>query len=552
MDNTEKTQGVMMFNKGTKMLVSALVALHSLRKHYNGNITFYIEDPTPVEFEESLKLFNCTVIRNEPRDDLRTLVIKSMLLENPPYDYTLWMDLDTVTVGKVDDMFDYLTKEDVDLCIPSFCNWVSTGNHISRRIKGFSGIMEDKYITEALKEHPAINTGVLSIRRSDKWREFMKSVNRVAIKGSEQHKFIPDEVSMQLHISSIGEWGLKYYLAPTNFNVSPLHDHGLSKDPRICHYHGSKSTFDVPLCDFFKKELAEMMESNTANINFFLQYADKRQKQYLEKKKGNIVMPITSSSSDVTFVTAIDPYYCDILKVTFPNWIKYKQLDKHPVLVFVNGIDLNDPKLDFLKLPNVQLVKWDETCMDKVDSHRELMLSAFVFGCADHVKTDYWVKLDSDSYATNSKPLVTENMKNYSIFSHRWGYSRPAHIQALDAWAPSCWHKKIKSSKPMIEEGKIEGNRFYHNHKRFISYICFQKTRFTRYCVKLLGGKRRLPCPSQDTFAYYCIQRLKPEAMGIGNFKRDHGFNQAKGKLGADHLRKCVEEVDRTNEVKAN
>jgi hypothetical protein len=54
-----------------------------------------------------------------------------------------------------------------------------------------------------------------------------------------------------------------------------------------------------------------------------------------------------------------------------------------------------------------------------------------------------------------------------------------------------------------------------------------------------------LPCPSQDTFAYYCIQKLKPEAMALGNFKRDYGFTQGKGKLGADHIRKCVEEVDR-------
>jgi hypothetical protein len=61
-----------------------------------------------------------------------------------------------------------------------------------------------------------------------------------------------------------------------------------------------------------------------------------------------------------------------------------------------------------------------------------------------------------------------------------------------------------------------------------------------------------LPCPSQDTFAYYVIQKLKPEAMGLGNFKKQYGFTQGKGKLGAEHIRKCVEDVDKINENNIN
>ena len=99
----------------------------------------------------------------------------------------------------------------------------------------------------------------------------------------------------------------------------------------------------------------------------------------------------------------------------------------------------------------------------------------------------------------------------------------------------------------MIEQGRIEGNRFYHSQKRFISYVCFQRTRFTKYCVKMLSNKR-LPCPSQDTYAYYLIQKLKPEEMGIGNFKRDYGFTQGKGKLGAEHIKKCIDGLENNNE----
>ena len=35
--------------------------------------------------------------------------------------------------------------------------------------------------------------------------------------------------------------------------------------------------------------------------------------------------------------------------------------------------------------------------------------------------------------------------------------------------------------------------------------------------------------------------------MGLGNFKRDYGFTQGRGKLGPEHIRKCVEEVDVNN-----
>ena len=547
-----ESDGIIMFNRGDRMLVRALVCLYSLRKHYAGNVTFYVQKPCEgmEEFVKSLKFFNCDVVRLPEKNEYKTLVMKNSLFENPPYDKTLWIDSDTIINAPIDDMFANLDEKGVDLCIPSFCGWVSTGGHISKRIKRFKGIAEDKYIKEALESHPAINTGVLSFKKSDRWREFVKYWTDLANQGSIKKVFIPDEISAQILYPSMGEWGLKYYIAPREYNVSPLHDHGMSKNPKILHFHGDKHCLSGnATCEIWKKIFHEMCDQNIANINFFLKYADKRLAKYLKDKADpNYVNIVSNTTSDTTVVTAIDNHYLPILAQTFPNWRKYKNIDNHPVIVFINGMDLSDSKLDFLKLPNVRLINWDETCMDKVDNHRELMLSAFVFGAADHVKTEYWVKLDADSYATDSKPLITAEMKNYSIFSHKWSYSRPEHIRNLDLWSKTCWHKKIKNSKPMIEDGRIEGNRFYHKSRRFISFMCFQKTRFTKYCVKLLSS-RRLPCPSQDTFAYYCIQELKPEAMGIGNIKKQNGFTQGKGKLGAEHIKKCIEEVDRLNAV---
>lgn len=542
-----ESNGIIMFNRGEGCIVRAIVCLYTLRQYWSGNVTFYLEKPYPSEFDEVCKHFNVNIVHNEEKHEIKTLQRKTEMFSNPPYDRTMWLDSDTIVVGKIDEMFDELSS--ADICIPNFANWVSSGHHISKRIKGFRGLAEDKYIEKALKDFPAVNTGVLSFKKSEKWTEFVRSWLLLSQLGFDHHKFISDEISMQVLLPSIDEWNLIYKIMPSGFNTSVLHDHSKSKDIRVWHWHGKKHVLNHPNCNIWKSVFHEMCDQNIANINFFLKYADKRLAKYLKDKADpNYVNIVSNTTSDTTVVTAIDNHYLPILAQTFPNWRKYKNIDNHPVIVFINGMDLSDSKLDFLKLPNVRLIKWDETCMDKVDNHRELMLSAFVFGAADHVKTEYWVKLDADSYATDSKPLITAEMKNYSIFSHKWSYSRPEHIRKIDEWSKTCWHKKIKNSKPMIEDGRIEGNRFYHKSRRFISFVCFQKTRFTKYCVKLLSS-RRLPCPSQDTFAYYCIQKLKPEAMGIGNIKKQNGFTQGKGKLGAEHIKKCIEEVDRLNAI---
>jgi len=533
------SQGVIMFNRGDSMMINAIVALYTLRQYYDGDITFYVQPPCSCmdEFKKSLRYFGCNVIELEDKSDYKTLVMKNSLFENPPYEKTLWMDTDTVTVGKVDEMFDYLDEHNVDMCIPHFAGWVSDGNSISKRIKRFEGIIEDKYINESLKNHPAINTGVLSFRKSERWSKFVKDWTDWAYKGSLKGIFIPDETVAQVIYPSMHEWGLKYFIAPTGFNVSVLHDHGKSKDKRIIHFHGRKSVLDVEACNqYFKPVFKELRDKNVANINSFIPYSHRRIKDYLKKESGEVV--------DTTIVTACDEYYVEILRHTFPNWRKYKNIDKHPVIVFVHGMDIKkDTRLDFLRLPNVRMIPWS---FPEADNHREEMLSAFVFGTAENVGTDYWLKLDADSYATNDTPFITEKMKQYAFCGHKWGYSRPDHIKKLDEWAKGHWKGKLRKAVPMINEGRIDGRRFYHNTKRTISFIQLHKTKFTKFCIKLLRD-RKLPAPTQDTYMFYVCNRFDPHLVGTMNFKKRFGFTQGRGKMGAEWFKNRMEEVDREN-----
>jgi hypothetical protein len=430
---------------------------------------------------------------------MEALVRKTEMFWESPYDRTLWVDADAIILGPIDEMFDYL--DDYDIAIPHFAGWWSDGRAISKRIKRYTGICEQKYIDEALKHHPSINTGILSFR---KHIPFMKDWIALARLGNGK-MFIPDEVAFQVLYPSYP----RIFIAPLKFNVSVLHDPN-TEDKRIIHYHGQKHVLTHPNCDVWKNTFSEMREANIANINSFLHYADKRLQKYINQ------------DSDVTIVTACDNYYVDILKETFPNWVKYKRINKNPVIVFVNGMLLSDSRLDFLRMPNVKIVAWD---MPEIENHREKMLSAFVFGAAEYVKTDYWMKLDADSYATDYSPLFTDEMKKFSFCGHKWGYSRPEHIRMLDAWAKTHWKRKLCRAKPMINEGRIEGNRFYHNCRRTISYVQLHKARFTQFCVKLLKEKR-LPAPSQDTFMFYVCQRFDSSAIGTMNFKKQCGLRR--------------------------
>lgn len=531
-----ESRGIIMFNRGDGCCVRAIVAMNSIRRFWKGPATFYLETPYPREFDEACKFFNFDIIHNEEKHEYKTLIRKTDMFGNPPYDRTLWLDADMVVVGSITEMFDML--DDCDCVIPHFCGWHSDGKIISKRIRRFDGIAEKRHFDKSLLHHPAVNTGILSFKKSDKWKKFVEYWVDLADRGSKKHIFIADEVAFQILYPSADEWGINVKIAPTDYNVSVLHDHDQSKDRRVIHFHGKKHVLDVPACDIWKKEFNDLMETNTANIKHFAdKYPDKRLSKYLNNKSG--------SANDVTIVTACDQKYVEYLRLTFPNWRKYKGIDGFPVLVFVNGIPLEDSRLDFLRLPNVTLVDWD---MPNVTDHREKMLSAFVFGTAEHVKTDYWLKLDSDSFATNDKPLFSEDMKQFAFCGHKWSYSRPDHIKKLDEWAKSHNKRKLRTASPMMKDGKIEGHRFYHNKRRTISFIQLHKTKFTRFCVRLLN-ERRLPVPSQDTYMFFVCDRFDPHLIGVRNFKRDHGFTQGNSRLGVDILRAKVEEVEKNIRV---
>lgn len=518
----QETKGVLFFNRGDKCIVRAIVALSSLRNHWSGPVTFVLEDPYPKEFVDVCKRYNVDVQINPPSPSTSALVRKTETLLSSPYDKTLWLDADVLVVGGIDEMFDILSG-DVKVSTPHFAGWVSSGRTISKRIRNFEGKVSKSVYEKAFKDFPAINTGILSYCKDSK---FMQDWIKLALE-TDGLCFISDEISFQVLYPSYSE----VKICDQKYNVSVKFGDSCS-DKRIIHYHGQKHCMDFPLCSLWKGYFDKMVEKDEANICYFVaKYSDKRLSKYLVQKNSGV--SDDDVMKDVTVVTACDPKYVEFLRITYPTWVKYKKIDRYPMVVFVNGMAIEDERLDFLRSnKNVKLISWD---MPNIDDHREVMLNAFVFGTAKNIATDYWLKLDADSYAVNESPLITAKMKEYAFCGHKWGYSKPDHIKALDAWAKNHWKRKLRTASPMISEGNIDGRRFYHKRKRTISYIQLHKTKFTKFCVGLLK-EERLPAPTQDTFMFYVCDRFDPHLVGVANFKRHHGFMQGNSRLGVESL----------------
>ncbi len=551
------TEGVIYYNKGFKCLVRMIISLISMRKHYKGPVTVFLEGEGLKELADKIRNEFSVDVIYDANPDTTTYVRAVEVCMKAPYDVNLWMDADTLIVGEFDEFFKEGRTH--DLAIAHFAGWSSNGGQISKRIKRYENLVPQKYIEDALKYGPAINCGVYSFPKNSK---ILKEWLEVAKKGEKTGMFIPDEVACQVLLP-------RYNCAilPLKYNVSVRHDPNTT-DMRVIHYHGRKHCKEYPLCKLWIEEFIEALKNNTCNIKWWVKEqgcgGDRRLRAFLKGKYGNKhyvknanalladegswkpATPIDTkknnpNNKNTTIVTACDKKYVDVLEATFPNWIKYKKVNEFPLLVYTNGFPegLNDPRLAFLKVhPNVRTIEWT---MPNAQSQRERMLSAFVLGTARDVKTEYWLKIDSDAFAMDYSPLLDDEMSKYDITGHKWGYTKPGHwIADLDKWAKTV--REFSGTKDIYEASRLDGNRY--GHERVASYIQLQRSDFVRLAAKLAGD--RLPVPSHDTYLWYVAARL-------GRPIRRHNFKRFKGmsnKTGLDRLKVKLLEVEQKHSNK--
>jgi hypothetical protein len=212
----------------------------------------------------------------------------------------------------------------------------------------------------------------------------------------------------------------------------------------------------------------------------------------------------------ITVVVAVDNKHLDEIQVSLPTWLKYKNFAQYPFLVIYDAdeLHLSDPRFEIFKGLNVEFVSWKGTYA----SQREKMLTALTVLPGKQVKTDYYLKIDTDCVALDDQKWFDESWlkKGYVFISNPWSSTRPANaIELLDHWTAH----NIQQSRPLnlpynMADGKIK-------HKRIISWLFLCKTEWSAKMAEFFNKNGRYELPSissterkvsQDTVLWYLAE----------------------------------------------
>lgn len=237
--------------------------------------------------------------------------------------------------------------------------------------------------------------------------------------------------------------------------------------------------------------------------------------------------------SDISLVIALDDGHYDELDFALKTWEKYK-----PELFSLKKYIIYDSEMkkniDKLRLTNCELIRFEG--VDKYDSRREAMLTSF-FYAFDKIKTKYFIKIDTDCYANNfSREWIDQIMdiEKYCFISSPWGYTKnPQMFYDLENWADN--NHMFQNSNRLNHTHKEGSNKIIH--RRIISFFYIGNTQWHKEIANLClkDGLYKLPCPSQDTFCWYCAERLNLPYKTI-KFKR-YGFSHGRLKKHMDKIK---------------
>lgn len=201
--------------------------------------------------------------------------------------------------------------------------------------------------------------------------------------------------------------------------------------------------------------------------------------------------------TDFTTYIAVDAGHLAELRLSIETWRKYRpEIWLHPLVVIRDG----DLDLSFVNHSEMSIV---DALPGPFATQREKMLTSLTLIPAT-AQTPWYLKLDTDSLATRHGNWIEEGwFLNNCLVASPWSYTKPAEMmRQMDAWGND--HPAIGNypPPPRTYSGDIA------KCKRIISFVMFGRTDWTADVVSMLDGPR-LPCPSQDTFLWYCADRLR-------------------------------------------
>jgi hypothetical protein len=257
-------------------------------------------------------------------------------------------------------------------------------------------------------------------------------------------------------------------------------------------------------------------------------------------------------SFDYTTVLGIDESHLRQLELTWPTWIRFKpSLLDHPLIVFCDRVlDLDRVRAVISEHADVQIGHWPPAGVEYPvgttkwdDQQRYKMLAGFVHVPPMLVCTPYWLKLDTDTVATDMDDWIEESWfkDTPAIVAPGWPYTKPPdQVIVLDKWADDNKIEGLSDFLP-LDLRPSPGSDLVR-HKRIISWCGFFNTEFSRRCSKIAEqtcGRGKLPVPSQDGFHFYVAKR--------GDFVIRRENMKSRGWRHESSLRGIINAIDELN-----
>ena len=229
------------------------------------------------------------------------------------------------------------------------------------------------------------------------------------------------------------------------------------------------------------------------------------------------------SQPQFTTIVAVDAEHLREFVVAFPTWVQnVRGFDRKSLLLLFDS-NMSAGEIASLHAYSDCPVHVDEILPPKFPrtyavTQRERMLSAIAYATR-RVTTKWFLKLDTDTIAMPGGDWLYEAaVKNEDasggavIIAPRWGYTKPGHwLDMLDLWADTVPQLRHSYRPKRTMSGNVAKS------PRIISYAMFGRTDFANECLDLLADRegRRLPVPSQDTFAWYCAVAMQRDVVRV-------------------------------------
>jgi hypothetical protein len=248
---------------------------------------------------------------------------------------------------------------------------------------------------------------------------------------------------------------------------------------------------------------------------------------------------------DLTICAVVDDRTIEQLRGVVPTWRLYKPwLFELPWLVVCDLKSGNLPdwqqRLHWLRVPRVTFRPW----VFREDlPQRERMLTAWVREVPLHIKTRYWAKIDTDTIATGNHPWPEPEWFNGypAIIAPPWSYTKPKPPgddwgAMLNQWASNC--DLFDGTEPLDLPPLGEDNKIHH--PRVCGWCMLIQTNFAFRFAQYVMNMPRLPVPSQDTFHWYCAERLGAGVMKV-KMKRHGWDNVHRDRLRVQKIKSILE-----------